>query len=61
MASPQAVLEFLHQAVERGEGMALIVLTGVDGGAPRGLGTMMGVRASGEWIGSLSGGCTEAA
>ncbi len=61
MASPQSVLTFLCRAAERGENTALIVLTSVEGGAARGVGTLMGVTAGGDWIGSLSGGCTEAA
>lgn len=61
MASPQAVLEFLNTASTHGERTALVVLTGIEGGAARGIGTLMGVTASGEWLGSLSGGCTEAA
>lgn len=61
MASPQAVLAFLTQANARGERAALIVLTNVEGGAARGVGTMMGVTERGTWLGSLSGGCTEAA
>ena len=61
MASPHAVLEFLRNAALRGEATALIALIGVEGGAARGIGTLMGVTASGSWIGSLSGGCVETA
>lgn len=61
MASQQDTLEFLNHAAARGERTALIALTGVEGGAARGIGTLMGVSESGAWIGSLSGGCVEAA
>lgn len=61
MASQQAVLDFLNTATSQGERSALIVLTGVEGSAARGVGTLMGVTESGAWLGSLSGGCTEAA
>jgi len=61
MASPHAVLEFLRSAALRGESTALITLTGVEGGAARGIGTLMGVTGTGSWIGSLSGGCVETA
>lgn len=61
MATARAVLEFLDKAHGRGERTCLIVLAGIDGGAARGLGTLMGVTQGGEWLGSLSGGCVEAA
>lgn len=61
MATAQTVLTFLQEAATRGERTALIVLTTVEGGAARGVGTLMGVSEAGPWCGSLSGGCTEAA
>lgn len=61
MATHLDVLLYLQDAMERGERTALIVLTAVDGGAARGVGTLMGVSEAGHWCGSLSGGCTEAA
>lgn len=61
MATPHAVLQFLRHAQARGENTALIALTGVEGGAARGIGTLMGVTAAGAWLGSLSGGCVESA
>lgn len=61
MATPQTVLTFLQDAAARGDRTALIVLTAVEGGAARGVGTLMGVSEVGPWCGSLSGGCTEAA
>lgn len=61
MAKQHAVLQFLRHAQTRGEAVALIALTGVEGGAARGIGTLMGVTASGAWLGSLSGGCVESA
>jgi xanthine dehydrogenase accessory factor len=61
MAMPLTVLTYLRAAAARGERTALIVLTAVEGGAARGTGTLMGVSEVGDWCGSLSGGCTEAA
>ncbi|MFM5930249.1 MAG: XdhC family protein [Novosphingobium sp.] len=61
MATAQTVLTFLRGAARRGERTALIVLMAVEGGAARGVGTLMGVSEAGQWCGSLSGGCTEAA
>ncbi|WP_310533347.1 XdhC family protein [Novosphingobium sp.] len=61
MATPLTVLSYLQNAAGRGERTALIVLTAVEGGAARGTGTLMGVSEAGDWCGSLSGGCTEAA
>jgi xanthine dehydrogenase accessory factor len=61
MATPLTVLTYVQDAAARGERTALIVLTAVDGGAARGTGTLMGVSEAGDWCGSLSGGCTEAA
>ena len=61
MASALDVLTYLQDAAARGERTALIALTAVDGGAARGVGTLMGVSEAGGWCGSLSGGCTEAA
>ena len=61
MASPHSVLEFLRHAAARGERTALIVLTGVEGGAARGIGTLVAVTEAAAWLGSLSGGCVEAA
>lgn len=61
MATPHAALDFLRHAATRGERGALIALAGVEGGAARGIGTLMAVTESGAWIGSLSGGCVEAA
>ncbi|MFM5907969.1 MAG: XdhC family protein [Novosphingobium sp.] len=61
MATSQTALTFLQDAARRGERTALIVLTAVEGGAARGVGTLMAVSEAGPWCGSLSGGCTEAA
>lgn len=61
MATPLTILTYLQDAAARGERTALIVLTAVDGGAARGVSTLMGVSEAGDWCGSLSGGCTEAA
>lgn len=61
LASALTVLTYLQNAAARGERTALILLTAVEGGAARGVGTLMGVSEAGDWCGSLSGGCTEAA
>jgi len=61
MTTPLATLRFLSDAHARGEAAALIALTGIDGSAARGLGTLMAVSAGGAWCGSLSGGCVETA
>ena len=61
MASPHSVLDYLRHAAARGERTALIALTGVEGGAARGIGTLVAVTEAGAWLGSLSGGCVEAA
>lgn len=60
-ASPLAVLEQALAWQERGEAVALVTLVGIEGSASRSLGTQMAVTASGQSIGSFSGGCIEAA
>lgn len=61
MATQLPVLQFLHSAANRAERCALVVLTGIEGAAARGLGTLMAVSEGGQWSGSLSGGCVETA
>lgn len=60
-ASPLAVLEQALAWQERGETVALVTLVGIEGSASRSLGTQMAATASGQSIGSFSGGCIEAA
>lgn len=61
MSSPIDVLHFLSARAATGERGALVVLAGIAGTASRSLGTLLGVSEGGEWRGSLSGGCVEAA
>jgi len=61
MTTPLAVLQFLTAEADAGQRTALIVLTGIEGSAARGVGTLMGVSERGAWQGSLSGGCVETA
>ncbi len=61
MAIQLPVLQFLQSVALRAERCALVVLTGVEGAAARGVGTLMAVSEGGQWSGSLSGGCVEAA
>ncbi len=59
MTSPQNVLQFLQRAASRAERSVLIALTGIEGSAARGIGTLMAVTESGARCGSFSGGCVE--
>ncbi|MEO5597579.1 MAG: XdhC family protein [Novosphingobium sp.] len=61
MTTPLSVLQFLTAEAAAGERTALIILTGIEGNAARGIGTLMGVSERGTWQGSLSGGCVETA
>ena len=61
MATQLPVLQFLQSAATRAELCTLVVLTGIEGAAARGLGTLMAVSQGGQWSGSLSGGCVETA
>lgn len=60
-ATLRDVLAFLdaHQGI--GDGTVLVTITGLEGGAPRSLGSMMGVASDGSYVGSISSGCFEAA
>ena len=55
------LLHFLLDAAERGEQTALVTLTDVVGRSSRAPGSLMAVREDGEYRGSFSGGCIEAA
>ena len=63
MTTPLSVLRFLADEAAAGQRTALIVLTGIEGSAARGVGTLMAVsdrdNAEAAWLGSLSGGCVE--
>jgi xanthine dehydrogenase accessory factor len=56
-----ALFGFLIEAANRGERSALVTITDVEGGSSREPGTHLAVTESGQWYGSLSGGCVEAA
>jgi xanthine dehydrogenase accessory factor len=55
------ILRFLLDASGRGEAAALLTITGVNGSVAREIGTQMAVSETGASLGSLSGGCVEAA
>lgn len=55
------VADHILACIRREESIAVATVIGVDGSAPRALGTSMAVDAEGQIIGSLSGGCVEAA
>jgi len=55
------LLHFLLDAAERGERTALVTLTDVVGRSSRAPGSLMAVREGGDYRGSFSGGCIEAA
>lgn len=60
-ATPLHILKTALEWIERGEAVALVTLVGIEGTSSRALGTQMAICASGECIGSFSGGCIEAA
>lgn len=61
MKGALAIFRFLIDAIERGERAVLVTLTDVIGTSSRAPGTHMAVTETGASIGSLSGGCVEAA
>jgi xanthine dehydrogenase accessory factor len=60
-ASPYRVLRALHDWQARREAAALVIITAIEGRTPRAVGGLMAVRATGESVGSISGGCFDAA
>ncbi len=58
-ATPLAVLEQALAWSAGGEAVALVTLVGIEGSASRARGTQMAVTASGDHIGSFSGGCID--
>lgn len=58
---PEAAFALLADGTRRGLAGALITIVGIDGGAPRALGSHMAVLMDGSYCGYLSGGCVEAA
>lgn len=61
MKAMRPLVEFLIAARAAGRSTALVTITGVTGGSARAPGTHLAVDDAGEWHGSLSGGCIEAA
>lgn len=59
--SPLDILRFLDARGAAGEDGVLVTLTGIEDASSRALGAQMAVAAGGDYIGSLSGGCIEAA
>ncbi|MGB5161371.1 MAG: XdhC family protein [Thermoanaerobaculia bacterium] len=55
------VLEEIEGWKKQGSGVALATVVKVWGSAPRPLGSKMAIRDDGEMVGSVSGGCVEAA
>lgn len=55
------IFRFLIDAAQRGERTVLVTLTDVVGSSSRALGTHIAVSETGDFVGSLSGGCVEAA
>jgi xanthine dehydrogenase accessory factor len=60
-ATPIAILQAALDWAQSGDPVALVTLTGIEGSSSRALGAQMAVTASGQSIGSFSGGCIEAA
>ncbi|OYV35170.1 MAG: hypothetical protein B7Z81_09065 [Acidocella sp. 20-61-6] len=61
MKNANQILIFLLAAASRNEKAALITITGITGGSPRAPGTHMAASETGAYLGSISGGCVEAA
>ncbi len=61
MKGARDVFRFLGETLDRGERAALVTLTGVEGSSARAPGSLIGVGGTGATVGSLSGGCVEAA
>lgn len=59
--TPPDILDFGLQAASRGEDIALVTLVGLDLSSPRALGAQMVVTRDGNYRGSFTAGCVEAA
>lgn len=57
---PAVAFALLESGRQRGLDGVLISIVGIDGGAPRALGSHMAVLADGSYVGYISGGCVEA-
>jgi xanthine dehydrogenase accessory factor len=60
-ASLRDVTRALGEWLDAGRAAVLATVVTTDGSAPRGLGARLAIAGPQEWIGALSGGCTEAA
>jgi xanthine dehydrogenase accessory factor len=60
-ATSLEILRFVAEADRRGQRAALVTITGLTGSSSRPIGTLMGVAEDGDFAGSFSGGCIEAA
>jgi xanthine dehydrogenase accessory factor len=60
-ASLADVTRTLGAWLDAGRSAVLATVVSSDGSAPRGLGARLAIAGSEEWVGALSGGCTEAA
>jgi xanthine dehydrogenase accessory factor len=61
MEHPERAFRFLSGRISAGEGAALVTVIAVTGASVRNPGAHMAVAAGGDYVGSLSGGCIEAA
>lgn len=61
LSRDEAPFAFLARARALGIAGGLVSITGIDGGAPKALGTHMAVLADGRHLGHISGGCVEPA
>ncbi len=59
--SADDILHFLLGRSREGQGAVLVTLVGIEGASPRAVGAQMAVAENGDYIGSFSGGCIEAA
>ena len=59
--APADILRFMLARSAEGQASALVTLTGIEGSSPRAIGAQMAVAEDGRYVGSLSGGCVEAA
>ncbi|WP_443970748.1 XdhC family protein [Sphingobium sp. CR28] len=59
--SPEDILHFLLRCSAEGQETVLVTLVGIEGASPRAIGAQMAIAASGDYLGSFSGGCIEAA
>ena len=61
MYNPAPIFHFIKAKQALGQAVALVTIAAVSGGLARNPGTHMAVSGDGEWAGSLTGGCIEAA